>query len=883
MSNAVHARQTEAGNMAALMSLTQISNGNPVYETFYRQVDPGNLGKVGAAEAAQFLKRSGLSDIILGKIWDLSDTERKGYLDKRGFFIALRLVALAQNGSDVSHASLSQTMSLPAPKFRDTSSPSLISASSSDSTWTVKFDEKSKYDGIFESLLPINGLLSGDKVKPVLINSNLPLDVLGKIWDLSDIDKDGHLDKEEFAVAMHLVYRAREKEPVPSILPISMIPPSKRKKSAMGLPGSVPVLPSSPFLMKESLRPTAPLSKSPLTIGSNLSPSNSFRSSSPSRSLSPAPQLTVSTNWVVPQEDREQYEEIFELADSDFDGMVGGGEVKDIFINSGLPQTVLAHIWSLADTKSVGKLTKEQFCLAMHLIQQAVKGADPPKSLNPDMIPPSERGSAPPTAISSEISSSVVFELPAFSSLSREVISPVVPVELTGNKELDDISQEIAQIQSEKRSIELEIRQREETLRQKNSEVHGMQLDLEQENSGVRELERQTLDAQNRLQEMEHQRSKLESKVSEAKSKFQEESSKISSLQTQIISQEAIQQTQEKEMNRTKTDLYCLEQEEKQLEESLRAGKAKLESILKLLKTSQNEMTEVQEEISQIQESQKELNKTIERFDKVLNSSMSSLAEIDQLLAEEGSGLSSTVEDSSFKSRLAMFNNNAAQNFSVDPFQTEDPFKSDPFNKADPFGGDPFRQSDPFKDPFSSSDRFTKSPNSPLNASPFGRQGNLTSVTSPKFKDSDPFASTDTFDSFGGNGGFADFGNMSKGSGGHPKSRKPTYPLPPPKKSVPARPAPPPYGVAAHRQTLGVSRFPTPNRDSRSSSPSSRSALTDSLALTDLRAFGNEVEQLEWAKRESKREEERVRKLRLQEQQDLELALALSRVDMSRT
>lgn len=47
--------------------------------------------------------------------------------------------------------------------------------------------------------------------------------------------------------------------------------------------------------------------------------------------------------------------------------------------------------------------------------------------------------------------------------------------------------------------------------------------------------------------------------------------------------------------------------------------------------------------------------------------------------------------------------------------------------------------------------------------------------------------------------------------------------------------------------------------------------------------FGNEVEQLEWAKRESKREEERMRRLRLQEQQDLELALALSRVDTSRT
>ncbi|XP_022534538.2 epidermal growth factor receptor substrate 15-like 1 isoform X1 [Astyanax mexicanus] len=903
--------------MAALMSLTQISSGNPVYESFYRQVDPANTGRVGAAEAAQFLKKSGLSDSTLGKIWDLSDPERKGFLDKRGFFIALRLVASAQSGNDVSQHSLSQTVSIPAPKFRDTSSPSLISTASSDSGWTIKYDDRAKYDGIFESLLPVSGLLSGDKVKPVLINSNLPLDLLGRIWDLSDIDRDGHLDKEEFAVAMHLVYRAREKEPIPSMLPSSLIPPSKRKKIGGALPGSVPVLPSSPFLMKESLRSTVPLSsKSPLTTASGLSPSNSFKSSSPSPSPSPAPlQLAVSTSWVVPQEDREQYEEIFELADSDFDGMVGGGEVKDIFINSGLPQSVLAHIWSLADTKSVGKLTKEQFCLAMHLIQEKVKGTDPPQSLTPEMIPPSERGSAASAAsstISSDFSSSVGFDLAGLSSvsrttpsefsssvgfdlaglsvssMSRDISSKVTPVELTGVKELDDISQEISLLQSEKRSIEQEIRQKEDALRQKNSEIHSMQGELERENSGLNELDLQKLSAQDKLQEMGQQKSKLEGMVTEAKSKYSEETSKISSLQAQIQSQEMDQQVQEKEMNRTKTDLYCLEQEEKQLEENIRAGQAKLESILKLLKTSQNEMDDTQSELSQIQDSQKELNKFIDRVNKVLNSNSSNLAEIDQLLAEESSTPSATVEDS-FRSRLAVFNTNATQAHSADPFQTEDPFKSDPFNKADPFGGDPFKQSDPFKDPFSSSDPFSKT-------SPFGRQGSFASSSSPRFKDSDPFATTDPFggDSFGGSGGFANFGNMSKEpSPGRPIGRKPTYPLPPPKKPVVLRPAPPPYGsssagapagLPSRSQALGAPHVRKPHDVSLSSSLSNRSAVNAPSAFADFRALGSEVEQLEWAKRESKREEEeRRRRLRLQEQQDLELALALSRADMSRT
>jgi len=34
----------------------------------------------------------------------------------------------------------------------------------------------------------------------VLMNSKLPVDILGRIWELSDIDKDGYLDRDEFAL-----------------------------------------------------------------------------------------------------------------------------------------------------------------------------------------------------------------------------------------------------------------------------------------------------------------------------------------------------------------------------------------------------------------------------------------------------------------------------------------------------------------------------------------------------------------------------------------------------------------------------------------------------------------------------------------------------------
>lgn len=59
-------------------------------------------------------------------------------------------------------------------------------------------------------------------------------------------------------------------------------------------------------------------------------------------------------------------------------------------------------------------------------------------------------------------------------------------------------------------------------------------------------------------------------------------------------------------------------------------------------------------------------------------------------------------------------------------------------------------------------------------------------------------------------------------------------------------------------------------------------ANLNALSLSFSLQFGNEAQQLEWAKRESERaERERLKRLRQQEQEDLELAIALSKAEMS--
>ncbi|KAF3829316.1 hypothetical protein GH733_003580 [Mirounga leonina] len=711
------------------VSEERIPTGNPLYESYYKQVDPAYTGRVGASEAALFLKKSGLSDIILGKIWDLADPEGKGFLDKQGFYVALRLVACAQSGHEVTLSNLN--LNMPPPKFHDTSSPLMVTPPSAEAHWAVRVEEKAKFDGIFESLLPINGLLSGDKVKPVLMNSKLPLDVLGRVWDLSDIDKDGHLDRDEFAVAMHLVYRALEKEPVPSVLPPSLIPPSKRKKTVF--PGAVPVLPASPP-PKDSLRSTPSHgSVSSLNSTGSLSPKHSIKQTQP----------TVS--WVVPVADKMRFDEIFLKTDLDLDGYVSGQEVKEIFMHSGLTQNLLAHIWALADTRQTGKLSKDQFALAMYFIQQKVsKGIDPPQVLSPDMVPPSERGTPIP-----------------------------------------------------KYSLEQDIREKEEAIRQKSNEVQELQNDLDRETSSLQELEAQKQDAQDRLDEMDQQKAKLRDMLSDVRQKCQDETQMESDLKSQ-----------EDDLNRAKSELNRLQQEETQLEQSIQAGKVQLETIIKSLKSTQDEINQARSKLSELRESHQEAHRTLEQYDEALDgahgASLTNLADLSEGVSLTERGGFGAMDDP-FKNKALLFSNNA-QELHPDPFQAEDPFKSDPFKGADPFKGDPF-QNDPFAEQqTASADPFTKNPSLPSKLDPFESSDPFSS-SSVSSKGSGPFGTLDPFGSgsFSSAEGFADFSQMSKpptsgpftssfggaGFSDDPFKSKQDTPALPPKKPAPPRPKPP--------------------------------------------------------------------------------------------
>ncbi|XP_063795623.1 epidermal growth factor receptor substrate 15 isoform X3 [Pseudophryne corroboree] len=726
--------------MAASLPRPQIPSNNAVYEKYFHQVESANSGRVLAGDAALFLKKSGLPDLVLGKIWDLADTESKGYLNKQEFFAALQLVAFAQNGMEVSLGSLKKVV--PPPRFHDTASPSLLAAPASvDMPWAVKTEDKAKYDAIFDSLNPVNGFLSGDKVKPVLLNSKLPVEVLGRVWELSDIDHDGLLDQDEFAVAMFLVYSALEKEPVPMLLPPALVPPSKRKTSNSTT--SLPIIPPPPVPPGKESRHSLP----PVGI---------------------LPTKAPATQWVVSHVETTKYDEIFLKLDKDLDNLVSGLEVREIFLKTGLPSGLLAHIWSLCDTQDCGKLSKEQFALAFHLInQKLVKGIDPPQTLTPEMIPPSERSATPkwPGAFP-------LWNIP-FSCGSGPVCIPSAPspvADFSAIKELDTLSNEIVDLQREKTNVEQELKEKEDTVKKRTTEVQDLQDEVERENANLQKLQAQKQEVEELLAGLDQQKAQLESQLQELRLKCAEETQLISSLQVTVSSQETQISTYEEEVTKAKEELSRLQDETTQLEEDLVQGKDRLTPLAQQLLQCQDELR-----LAKLEELKPAENHINDQFhvswrhhldlpmvngtgdhsslsnsssepanlhdnseyespaqpeNQSQNSPVRSSPEITQTSGSDVEEKEETpkvavttdqVQEVTFQ--VGSFDTEQRAShpvpepgldfFQSDPFVGSDPFTDDPFGKIDPFGGDPFKDSDPFAsdaffkqssaDPFSSS------------------------------------------------------------------------------------------------------------------------------------------------------------------------------------
>ncbi|KAF3918958.1 hypothetical protein ABW20_dc0107915 [Dactylellina cionopaga] len=214
-------------------------------------------GLLPGESARQIFQRAKLPNTTLGVIWGLADRQQRGALGPNEFAVAMHLIQCTMNGSlpalpnslpqAVFDAALRGTRpptsdgrQRPSPgpgprivppgvptvppiprQFNPTRAqsplrqqytpppmppPSAAPPGPVDIPWAITAVEKARFDSNFQEVDAGNkGFITGEEAVPFFSGSKLPEEALAQIWDLADIEKNGSLTREEFAIAMYLI------------------------------------------------------------------------------------------------------------------------------------------------------------------------------------------------------------------------------------------------------------------------------------------------------------------------------------------------------------------------------------------------------------------------------------------------------------------------------------------------------------------------------------------------------------------------------------------------------------------------------------------------------------------------------------------------------
>jgi epidermal growth factor receptor substrate 15 len=263
------------------------------YSTLFGKSGAEN-GYLSGLVAKQIFERARLPTEVLGRIWNLSDSQGRGALDSTEFVIAMHFLASYKSGAmrgvpnalppglyeaaarrqpqRVGTGSRPGSGAPPAgipPQFtgfsnarpqspiaRNQVSTPLSSQSTGDG-WLVTPADKARFDQIFTGLDTSNrGFITGDQAVEFFGNARLPEETLAQIWDLSDINSEGQLDRDEFAVAMFLIRQQRGTKDgrgiIPQSLPPALVPPSRRRQQAAPSQPTAPAFENAPVTQPRS-------------------------------------------------------------------------------------------------------------------------------------------------------------------------------------------------------------------------------------------------------------------------------------------------------------------------------------------------------------------------------------------------------------------------------------------------------------------------------------------------------------------------------------------------------------------------------------------------------------------------------------------------------
>ncbi|KJH47370.1 SH3 domain protein [Dictyocaulus viviparus] len=307
-------------------------------------------------------------------------------------------------------------------------------------------------------------------------------------------------------------------------------------------------------------------------------------------------------NWTIPHQAKLRYSQQFNQQDKQRVGFLTGQAGRSALGMSGLPTPALAHIWALSDINKDGKLTVDEFCVAMHLIDMFKAGFALPLQTPPELVqmcglsrsasnspqlepgaPPAQKSPAPKT-----------FEDKRMDNYAR------------GQAELERRRQ-ILMEEENRRRAEIEKREREENERK---ERERLEKERQRELERQAELERLRQLEEARIEEELKRQAELEALRKEAERQRQVEAEKMRLKEMQAQKQREAELTgQRQQRQKTLTfQLQALSEKAADSDASITKARDRIAEITHEIEEMRNQRDQKVRRISELQANNQQLS-----------------------------------------------------------------------------------------------------------------------------------------------------------------------------------------------------------------------------------------------------------------------------------
>ncbi|XP_076023317.1 ralBP1-associated Eps domain-containing protein 1 isoform X2 [Genypterus blacodes] len=361
-------------------SLTLSDVEQKYYSDLFIYCDTDNTKKVASSGRVLDLFRAAQlpSEVVL-QITELCGATRLGHFGRSQFYIALKLIAIAQSGLPLRVESLNSVKDLPLPRF-------VVGKNEAEARHAALYqdaDGQGLYSGSSTGVIPRPPGRGLQNKKGPPASSSLPAH---EVIQPSAPAVEPQPDSTSPVVSPH-------QSPPTS-------PHSWRKHKRQHSGGNTDrqaVVAATGAVWTQFREPqTGPVSAdgmwsshSPPPPGQESWDGTTIRTVASAATANELQRQSSSYDdpWKITDEQRQYYINQFKTIQPDLNGFIPGSAAKEFFTKSKLPILELSHIWELSDFDKDGALTLDEFCAAFHLVVARKNGYDLPEKLPESLMP----------------------------------------------------------------------------------------------------------------------------------------------------------------------------------------------------------------------------------------------------------------------------------------------------------------------------------------------------------------------------------------------------------------------------------------------------------------------------------------------------------------